>query len=245
VTPATGSSSSSFVVSFRAPERTGRYGSSQRHYLLTASAPVSAPAGGCITTLNIRVPDASAGANVRVRLAPRKLGGHWCTGTYHGRIQDIQSAACPRARPCPTYALVRGTVGRFALKVNSAGAPPVNPPPAGADTTPPSFAGLQRAFACTPGAQRPGQTTPFTLSWQAASDDVTPSSQILYDIYMATRPGGEGFSTPTWTTPPGATSYRTPGLPSHGTFYFVVRARDSAGNQDHNTIEQHGVDPCY
>jgi hypothetical protein len=29
-----------------------------------------------------------------------------------------------------------------------------------------------------------------------------------------------------------ATSFTTAGLPSHGTFYFVVRARDRAGNED-------------
>jgi hypothetical protein len=113
------------------------------------------------------------------------------------------------------------------------------------DTTPPSFGGLQSAFACTPGAQRPGQTTPFTLSWHAASDNVTPSSQIVYDVYLASAPGGEQFAAATWTTAPGATTFKTPGLPSHGSFYFVVRARDGAGNEDHNTIEVHGSDPCY
>ena len=49
---------------------------------------------------------------------------------------------------------------------------------------------------------------------------------------------------PSWTTPPGATSFRTPGLASHGTFFFVVRARDLAGNEDRNTVERRGLDPC-
>jgi hypothetical protein len=40
------------------------------------------------------------------------------------------------------------------------------------------------------------------------------------------------------------TTFKTPGLPSHGSFYFVVRARDAAGNEDRNTIELHGSDPC-
>jgi hypothetical protein len=31
----------------------------------------------------------------------------------------------------------------------------------------------------------------------------------------------------------------------HGSYYFVVRARDSAGSQDDNTVEKHGIDPCY
>jgi hypothetical protein len=134
--------------------------------------------------------------------------------------------------------LLRGIIGRFAFRVNGTA-------PNSGDNMPPTFAGLQAAFACTPGPQQPGQTTPYTLSWQAASDDNTPSAQIGYDIYLASAPGAADFSTPTWTTPPGTTSYRTPGLPSHGGYYFVVRARDSAGNQDDNTIEKHGIDPCY
>ena len=112
------------------------------------------------------------------------------------------------------------------------------------DTTAPAFAGLQRAFACTPGPQRPGQTTPFTLTWTAATDDVTPSSQIVYDVFISTTAGGEDYSRPNWTTPPGATQFRTPGLASHGTFYFVVRARDQAGNEDQNRVERRGIDPC-
>ena len=37
-------------------------------------------------------------------------------------------------------------------------------------------------------------------------------------------------SMPTYTTPPGATSFDTPPLPADETFYFVVRATDEAGN---------------
>ncbi|HEY1284693.1 MAG TPA: hypothetical protein VGF04_01275 [Solirubrobacterales bacterium] len=73
---------------------------------------------------------------------------------------------------------------------------------------------------------------------------MTRADLILYDVYLATTQGGEDFSTPTWTTEPGATSFRTPGLPSHGTFYFVVRARDQAGNEDANRVEVLGSDPC-
>jgi hypothetical protein len=237
VTPTAGSARTVFVLTFRIPERTGLYGSSQRHDVLIASA--SASARGCVTMLNVRVPDARAGTRARVTLTPRPVGGSWCAGVYHGRIEELQTAVCARGLACPTYVLVRGTVGRFSLHVRS------TPLPTGTDGTPPSFAGLQRAFACTPGPQRPGQTTPFMLSWKAAADDLIPSSEIVYDVYVATTPGGEDFSKPTWTTPPGVTTYRTPGLASHGTFYFVVRARDLAGNEDRNTLEQRGIDSCY
>jgi hypothetical protein len=233
VTPATGSRSTTFVLGFRVPERTG--GSTRRHDAITAYA--HAPAPGCITTLDVRVPDARAGTRVRVPLAPRRLGGRWCPGAYHGALEERRSVVCPPGRRCPPPRRV--ILGRFVLHVRAPS------PPASADATPPSFAGLQRAFACTPGPQRSGQTTPYTLSWQAASDDVSPSSQIVYDVYLASTSGAENLSTPTWTTPAGVSSYRTPGLPSHGSAYFVVRARDGAGNRDGNSVERRGVDPCY
>ncbi len=242
VRPATGLPHTVFELGVGVPKRTGVFGSIQRHDVVTASAPAGA-GDGCITSVDVPVPDARAGARVHLALNPRELGGRWCEGTYRGRIEELQSAVCPHAELCPDYVLVRGTVGRFALHVRSAA--PKTPPPAGTDTTPPTFAGLQSAFACTPGPQRPGQTTPFTLSWQAATDNVTPSSQITYEVYLASKPGGEDFSAPSWTTPPGATSFKTPGLPSHGTFYFVVRARDGAGNEDGNAVERLGSDPCY
>jgi hypothetical protein len=232
VTPSTGSPLTTFTLGFRAPERTGLYGSSQRHDLVVASA--SPGQSGCVTTFSVRAHDAQTGARVRVRLVPGSLGGRWCVGRYSGRIEEIQTAVCPRGTLCPTYVLLRGIVGRFKLHVIGSN-----------DNTPPTFAGLQEAFACTPGPQQPGQTTPYTLSWQPAGDDITPSAQITYDVYLASAPGAENFSTPTWTTPPGTTNYRTPGLPSHGSYYFVVRARDSAGNQDANTVEKRGIDPCY
>ncbi len=238
VSPATGSPQTTFVLGFRAPERTGRYGSIQRHDTLTAAA--QTPSRGCIATVDVHVPDTRGGAQVRVSLVPRRLGGRWCPGMYRGRIEELQTPVCARGMACPTFILLRGVVARFSLGVRAG-----QPAPTNGDTTPPSFSGLQRAFACTPGPQRPGQTTPYNLSWQAASDDVTPSSQIVYDVYLASAPGGEDFSKPTWTTPAGVTSYVTPGLPSHGSFYFVVRARDGAGNRDANRVELHGVDPCY
>jgi hypothetical protein len=45
-------------------------------------------------------------------------------------------------------------------------------------------------------------------------------------------------------TPPGATSFVTPTLPDNGSYYFVVRARDAAGNRDTNTIERAGRNLC-
>ena len=74
------------------------------------------------------------------------------------------------------------------------------------DRTPPTFAGLESATTCIPGPIG-GQTASYRLSWDAARDDVTPSRKIVYDIYQATKPGGEDFASATYTTSRGATSF--------------------------------------
>jgi hypothetical protein len=120
----------------------------------------------------------------------------------------------------------------------------VGPAPALAtDTTPPLFEGLQSAWTCIPGPVGAGGKAHYHLNWNAAKDDVTPSSEIAYKIYRATTPGGENFSRRTYRTV-GATSFETPLLPTGKTFYFVVRARDRAGNEDSNTIEKEGQNLC-
>ena len=112
------------------------------------------------------------------------------------------------------------------------------------DTVPPKFAGLKSATTCIPGPTGGGGTTSYHLTWDAANDNRTPSSQIVYDVYQATTSGGEDFSTPTYATAPGDTSFDTPQLPADKTFYFVVRARDRAGNRDSNTVERQGQNLC-
>jgi hypothetical protein len=112
------------------------------------------------------------------------------------------------------------------------------------DTTPPTFAGLKSAITCVPGPIGGGTTAVYHLAWDPAKDNRTPSPQITYDVYQATAAGGEDFSAPTYTTPAGATSFDTPPLQADTTFYFVVRARDKAGNSDSNTVERQGQNLC-
>ena len=112
------------------------------------------------------------------------------------------------------------------------------------DQIPPTFAGLKSATTCIPGPIGEGRTSSYHLSWEAATDNVTPSSKIVYNVYQATTAGGEDFSQPTYTTAAGVTSFDTPQLSSGKTFYFVVRARDQAGNEDSNTVERDGQNLC-
>ena len=113
-----------------------------------------------------------------------------------------------------------------------------------ADNTPPSFAGLKSATTCIPGPVGGGRTTSYNLSWDPATDNVTPSKKIVYDVYQANTSKGEDFSTPTYTTSAGVTSFTTPPLATDQYFYFVVRARDQAGNSDSNTVERQGQNLC-
>jgi hypothetical protein len=120
-------------------------------------------------------------------------------------------------------------------------------PPAEAkrmDQIPPSFAGLKSATTCIPGPIGGGRTSSYNLSWDPATDNVSPSKTIVYDVYQANTSGGEAFAAPTYTTRGGATSFTTPPLPTDKNFYFVVRARDQAGNSDSNTVEREGQNLC-
>lgn len=232
VKPSMGYPGTFFHIGFRAPDRTGKVGGEVRYYEVSASGP--AGDRNCASDVVRDVENARAHSHVRVTLKPGGAG--WCLGTFHGTVTEQERPACPYREVCPLYVVLLKRIGKFRFTVQAQ--------PAGGDTTPPAFAGLVSAQACTPGAQRPGETTPYHLGWRAAHDAVTPSSQIVYDVFMSSTPRGEDYSQPTWTTSPGVTKFKTPGLPSHGTFYFVVRARDQAGNEDTNQIERQGVDPC-
>jgi chitinase len=102
------------------------------------------------------------------------------------------------------------------------------------DTEPPIFAGAETA-APLPNAIR--------LGWSAASDNVSAAAAIVYVIYQANQGGAQSFATPTYVTASGATSYTVDGLPLSATRYFVVRARDEAGNIDENQVEVSATTP--
>jgi hypothetical protein len=112
------------------------------------------------------------------------------------------------------------------------------------DRTPPTFAGLESATTCIPGPVGEGRSASYRLTWGPAADEVTEPDGIVYDIYQATASRAEDFSTATYTTPAGAATFTTPPLPGDKPLYFVVRARDAAGNRDRNTVERAGTNLC-
>jgi hypothetical protein len=114
-----------------------------------------------------------------------------------------------------------------------------------ADHTPPVFAGLESATTCLPGpAGGPTRSSAYNLKWSSANDAVTPVGELVYEVFQTSVPSTETFSTPTYTTPPGATTFATPPVPDDRPYYFVVRARDGAGNRDANRVERLGANLC-
>jgi hypothetical protein len=113
------------------------------------------------------------------------------------------------------------------------------------DITPPRFQGLERATTCVPGPVG-GTTryTPYRLEWKPAVDDGTVAGELVYHVYEAQTAGGEDFTKPSYTTPPGATSFSTPPLPDNVSHFFVVRVIDRAGNEDANDVERAGENLC-
>jgi hypothetical protein len=99
-----------------------------------------------------------------------------------------------------------------------------------ADTTPPTFGGLTGAIPFGSGG--------IELSWSAAKDDLSPAAALTYLVYQGSSAGAEDFSSPVLVTDPGATSAEVTRLGQQTLArFFVVRARDAAGNVDANTVE--------
>lgn len=93
----------------------------------------------------------------------------------------------------------------------------------------PVFSGIRDTGSIT--------TTSMVLTWDPATDNITPPERIQYLIYISTTPGGQDFTNPNFVTDPGATSFMITGLNPNTTYYIVVRAKDERGNIDTNTTE--------
>jgi parallel beta-helix repeat protein len=97
------------------------------------------------------------------------------------------------------------------------------------DDTPPTFAGLDAAVAIS--------DNHILISWSVATDGSSPDREVLYLIYMSMVSGSFDYSSPSYTSTPGETSYLITDLDPGTTYYFVARAMDRAGNVDLNTSQ--------
>lgn len=240
VKPGSGDPATTFTLGFRIPDSTGTFGSVIRRDTLSVSGP---PGAACVARATMTLRAATRGARLTVKLNPAQLGGQWCPGEFRGQIrqQVVVHCAPQPVRACPQLLVAPLTIARFQFRVR----PATGAGPAPGPASRPAFAGLITATTCNSLApQILPRPASYTLTWEAATDPVTPRSAIVYDVFLATTPGAENYSQPTWTTSPGVTSFTTPDVPHSGAVYFVVRARDNAGNEDDNTVERQGVSQC-
>jgi len=94
------------------------------------------------------------------------------------------------------------------------------------DNDPPVFAGLQSASDTTFGGS-------VDLQWAAATDNTPP---ITYDVYYKSSTGSYNFTSP--ATSVTALNVRVSGLVNGAQYSFIVRARDSLGHEDTNSVER-------
>ncbi|HEX3977352.1 MAG TPA: hypothetical protein VHW96_13885 [Solirubrobacteraceae bacterium] len=245
VKPGSGTPQTRFAFSFRVPEALGTSGSLARSDTLS----VSGPRGGhCQARVTKTIGGAKKGKRVKLTMRPAKGRGGWCQGQWHGTVVEHSFIRCNPSpvRACPDLVVAPRVIASFKFRVKPA-ATHGAPAPAPGDV--PTFGGLISAVRCpSPQPVRAPRLVPraggYTLTWTAATDPVTPSSQLVYEIFVASSPGGEDYATPTYATSPGVTSFLTPGVPPSGTQYFVVRARNAAGHEDANTVEKQGIIEC-
>ncbi|MDH5719199.1 MAG: fibronectin type III domain-containing protein [Spirochaetia bacterium] len=98
------------------------------------------------------------------------------------------------------------------------------------DATAPLFSGLRTAMPIN------GNT--IKLAWNPAADNKDDSSLIVYKIYKSTTSGSFNYNSPDYITEPGETSFMFYGLTKGVAYFFVVRAIDSSGNENINTVQK-------
>ncbi|WP_411824313.1 Ig-like domain-containing protein [Leptospira sp. 'Mane'] len=120
--------------------------------------------------------------------------------------------------------LVRDAAGNMSLYS------PVSMMTSAPDVTPPVFSGLSSAINF-------GNGSVGTI-WSAGTDSTSPQSNLVYEICYNNSSGVcfSSFTPNGGITSAGATSFTVTGL-TDGTYYFVVRCRDEAGNVNTGSVE--------
>ncbi len=127
VKPRMGKSKTRFVVSFRPPQSAVLVGVTQVHYVVAAG--LRSHRGRCVSSVSSAIYRATAGTMVHIKLSPKGANRRWCTGRFHGKIQEFVSnvCGCPGPGPpgmiceipCPAAAIlpVPQTIGTFSFRV--------------------------------------------------------------------------------------------------------------------------------
>lgn len=118
VRPGTGGPHTRFRFSLRTPDSTGISGVWNRVDTLSVGHPQHS---GCVWSGDIVLPRSQAGTMVRVTLNPFRLGGSWCTGTFHGEVIQSQRVSCgpPLVDVCPQLVVAPQVIARFTFRVTT------------------------------------------------------------------------------------------------------------------------------
>ena len=114
VSPGTGHPRTTFKLTMRVPRATGQSGTQLTTDTLTISGP---DRQGCAASATMVLPKAAAGERVVVKADPRRHGGRWCVGTFHGRLVETISIICTPTRACPMVVVAPQTLARFHFRV--------------------------------------------------------------------------------------------------------------------------------
>jgi len=114
-TPSAGSPTTTFSLRFTAPAASGRVGGSRLGYTLSLTGPGAVE---CIGARSLPVPATTRNAPTQIELAPGRLGGRWCAGTYTTRVVELETPVCAPGTMCPQFVRLVGTVAtaRFRVK---------------------------------------------------------------------------------------------------------------------------------
>ncbi|MBI2060142.1 MAG: fibronectin type III domain-containing protein [Nitrospirae bacterium] len=176
--------------------------------------------------------------------APADLSYKICQSTTWGACQTAFAATYTTTAGATSYSVTGLTASMLYYFVARAQDPAGNTDgntiqksattQAGADTTPPTFSGISSATAVS--------SSKINLAWFAAYDGVTLTSALVYDVCQSTTSGSCASSfAATYSSSAGATAYSATGLTPDTPYYFVVRAKDTAGNRDTNTVQKSAV----
>jgi hypothetical protein len=118
VRPRTGGPHTRFRFSFRMPDSTGISGEFNSVDTLSVGNPKHS---GCVSGGDTILPRSRAGTMVRVTLNPARLGGSWCTGTFHGEIVESRRIICSPGpvAVCPELTVVPRVIARFRFRVTT------------------------------------------------------------------------------------------------------------------------------
>lgn len=114
VTPLVGHPTTVFAVRFSPPASARQVGGQRLGYELSVSGPAQV---GCVAASSLSLAKASAGLPLTTRLAPARLGGRWCTGTYALRVSAVSTPICAAGTMCPQFIRVIGVVARASFRV--------------------------------------------------------------------------------------------------------------------------------